>query len=90
MGAGVHAQATGTTAETVAFGSKFAGVAVFAEELTLVLGAVGGVQHLAAETCKSGQCREKHPSKSKEKFKKYFGRFFVVLPLAGFYEVREE
>lgn len=59
MGAAVHAQATGTAAETVAFGSKFAGVAVFAEELTLVLGAVGGVQHFAAEAWKSEKYLEK-------------------------------
>ena len=43
MGAGVHAQATGTTTETITFGSVFASVAVLAEKLCLVFGAIGGV-----------------------------------------------
>lgn len=46
---GVHAETAGSTTETVAFGSVFAGVAVLAVQLGLVLGAVGGVKHLAAK-----------------------------------------
>lgn len=48
MGAGVHAEAAGTTAETVALGAVLAGVAILAEQLTFVLGAVGGVEEFAA------------------------------------------
>lgn len=46
----IHRQATGSTTETVSFGSKFAGVADFAEELTFVFGAVRGVEKFTAKT----------------------------------------
>lgn len=50
MGTGVHAQASSATAESVTLGSVFAGVAVLAVKFLLVLGAVGGVQHLTAKS----------------------------------------
>lgn len=48
MGTGVRGQAAGTTTETVALGSVLAAVAVFAEQLLLVLRAVCRVQSLVA------------------------------------------
>lgn len=48
---GVHAEAASATAEAVALGAVLARVAHLAEELSLVLGAVGGVQQLVAQTC---------------------------------------
>lgn len=51
MSAGVHGQTASAAAEAVALGSVLAGVAVLAEQLLLVLGAVGGVQGLVAQAC---------------------------------------
>lgn len=46
----IHGETTGSTAETVALGSKFAAMADFAEQFTVVLGAVCRVEQFAAET----------------------------------------
>lgn len=56
MGSGVHGQAAGTAAEAVTLRAVLAGVAVLAEELLLVLGAVGGVQGLVAHACGFAMC----------------------------------
>lgn len=53
MSTGIHGQTTSTAAETVALRTVFAGVAVLAEQLLLVLGAVGGVQRLVAQACQA-------------------------------------
>ena len=50
MRTGVHAEAAGATAETVALRAEFTRVAVLAVQLGLVLCAVGGVEHLAAHS----------------------------------------
>jgi len=50
MVSGVHAEAAGAAAEAVALGSVLACVAVLAEEFSLVLGAVSGVQQLVAHS----------------------------------------
>lgn len=47
---GVHGQAAGAPAEAVALRPELARVAHLAEQLTLVLRAVGGVQQLGAQT----------------------------------------
>lgn len=47
---GVHAEAASATAEAVALGAVLARVAHLAEELSLVLRAVGGVQQLVAHS----------------------------------------
>ena len=47
----IHGKAAGTTTESVALGPEFAAVADFAEELTVVLGAVCRVEQFAAQTC---------------------------------------
>jgi hypothetical protein len=44
----VHAKATGTTTKTISLGAIFACMAHFAEQLTFMLRAVGGVQKLVA------------------------------------------
>jgi hypothetical protein len=45
----IHGQTTSTSAKTVSFWSEFAAMAVLAEHLTVVLGAVGGVEEFIAE-----------------------------------------
>lgn len=50
VGTGIHTKTTSTTAEAVTLRAEFTSVADFAEEFTFVLGAVGGVQQLSAET----------------------------------------
>ena len=47
----VHAQSTGTTTETVTFGTEFSAVALFAIEGTLVLIVVSAVQSFVAKIC---------------------------------------
>lgn len=54
MRTGVHGQAAGAAAEAVTLRAVLASVAVLAEQLLLVLGAVGGVQRLVAQTCGAG------------------------------------
>lgn len=46
----IHGQATCSTSKTVSFGSKFASVTIFTEELTFVLGAVRGIEKFTAKT----------------------------------------
>lgn len=46
----VHGQTTGATTETIALRAELAGMADFAEKLTLVLGAVRRVEKLSAKT----------------------------------------
>jgi hypothetical protein len=48
---GIHGQASRTTTETVTLGSEFSCVADFAEQLSIVLSAIRGVQHLVAHAC---------------------------------------
>jgi hypothetical protein len=47
---GVHAEAASAAAKAVALGAVLARVAHLAEELSLVLSAVGGVQQLVAQS----------------------------------------
>jgi hypothetical protein len=47
----VHAQAASTAAEAVALRSELSSVTVLAEEHAFVLGAVCGVEELAAQVC---------------------------------------
>lgn len=56
MVTGVCAQTSSTATETVAFWSVFPSVAVFAVQLFVVLGAIGGVQKLATHFCESRSC----------------------------------
>jgi len=49
LGTGIHAERTGSAAESVTFGSEFTAVAVAAEQLVLVLVGVGRVQHFVAQ-----------------------------------------
>lgn len=51
MRTGVHGQTASAAAEAVALRAVLAGVAVLAEQLLLVLGAVGRVQRLVAQAC---------------------------------------
>lgn len=46
----IHGHASRTATESVAFRSVLSAVAVFAVQLSLVFGAVGGVQELAAHS----------------------------------------
>jgi len=46
----VHGESTSTTTESVALGSEFAAVALFAEDVSIVLGQGRTVQHLRAHT----------------------------------------
>lgn len=46
----VHGKTTGATTETIALRAELAGMADFAEKLTLVLGAVRRVEKLSAKT----------------------------------------
>ena len=64
----IHGQATCSTAETIAFRSKFAGVANFAEELTIVFGAVRGVKQLLAKTCNTDFVMTTNPKLNLRKF----------------------
>mgnify|MGYP005987220429 CR=1 FL=1 len=77
MRTGVHAEAAGATAETVALRAEFTRVAVLAVQLGLVLCAVGGVEHLAAHSCKHHQNSQKLTQGSAFEYRRFMLMLYI-------------
>lgn len=50
LGSGIHGQTSGTTTESVSFGSEFPSVTLLAENFSRMFTDVGGIKSLLAQT----------------------------------------